>query len=282
MNELEALRQQSITGVRPLIPGRNIWQGYFGPKHEAVVLKGVFGSTSDSKLRLEEQLARDIAAHPRNRTEGEICSRVIPSYGIIETAVGPYFVTPRMLPVSVLLDEGAKSADVISFLMHGSDAVAAVHCADKYYNDVKPENFVLRSLSDAKAVVIDFGTVTPRTPGANIGIHGTPGYASPQQLSGLCDARGDVFGLGASAYKVITGAYAMRPVSAAHLQRIVGEYNADPSKLTAVPSQFTDLPLKAKSLITAMLEPKSENRPSLGEVRARAADALQEISDRTV
>jgi len=280
MNPIDALRDGGIASPRELVRGRNIWQGYYGDKHEPVVLKGVRPGMTEQSIRREADIADTIACHPRN-LEMELQRAnglwVIPSYGIIETKVGPYFTTPRFLPLSAAIDSSYSSTAVLSFLVHASDAVAAVHRADKYYNDVKPENFVLKSLSDAKPILIDFGTVSNRAPGAHLGVHGTPGFASPQQLAGICDPGADVFGLGASAYHLLTGQHAT-PRKTACRENSIKEYSLAPAKLTLVSANFADLPTSAYKLVDAMLEPASKNRPRLIEVRSAALASLGEIS----
>lgn len=73
--------------------------------------------------------------------------------------------------------------------------------------DLKPSNLVLRP--DGTVALIDLGaalTRTQRPPRRPRPRHGTPGYASPEQLgSGESDERSDLFGLAATCYELLTG-----------------------------------------------------------------------------
>jgi serine/threonine protein kinase len=73
--------------------------------------------------------------------------------------------------------------------------------------DLKPSNLILRP--DGTLALIDLGaalTRTQRPPRRPRPRHGTPGYASPEQLgSGTSDERSDLFSLAATCYELLTG-----------------------------------------------------------------------------
>lgn len=73
--------------------------------------------------------------------------------------------------------------------------------------DIKPSNLVLRP--DGSLALIDLGAARTRTrhpPKRARPRHGTPGYASPEQLGGQeSDERSDLFSLGATCYELLTG-----------------------------------------------------------------------------
>jgi hypothetical protein len=74
------------------------------------------------------------------------------------------------------------------------------------FRDLKPANILLRL--DGRLVVVDFGIartlpVAARAlPGTTIG---TPGYAPPEQYQGLADERSDIYALGATLHRLLTG-----------------------------------------------------------------------------
>jgi serine/threonine-protein kinase len=72
------------------------------------------------------------------------------------------------------------------------------------YRDLKPANVILRA-RDGRPVLVDFGTARPLAPGAVGTVIGTPGYAAPEQYQGLADPRTDVYALGATLHRLVTG-----------------------------------------------------------------------------
>jgi predicted Ser/Thr protein kinase/tetratricopeptide (TPR) repeat protein len=94
-----------------------------------------------------------------------------------------------------------------------ADACTAVHHAHLnavIHRDLKPDNILVTP--QGRPVVLDFGVAraggiqTTRTGD----FAGTPAYASPEQISGrtdMVDALTDVYALGVTLYKVLTGAF---------------------------------------------------------------------------
>lgn len=101
------------------------------------------------------------------------------------------------LPLSAALPVAARLAD----------ALEAVHAAGFVHRDVKPDNVFLTD--DGRVVLLDFGTAKIQAAEA-LPVTGlvSPGYAPPEQYlpSHVLDARGDVYGLGATLYHALTGA----------------------------------------------------------------------------
>lgn len=96
-----------------------------------------------------------------------------------------------------------------------ADALAAIHAAGFIHRDVKPANIAIepRKGEDPRefqgsAILLDFGLVGPPSHLDPSGRGGgfTESWAAPEQILGLpCDARIDVFGLGATLYDLLTG-----------------------------------------------------------------------------
>jgi serine/threonine-protein kinase len=114
-----------------------------------------------------------------------------------------YARVKRQGPMSV-----PQAREVLSAVAEG---VAAAHAAGVVHRDLKPHNVLLGARSVVK--VIDFGLAKSTLQGLGMGgstatgvIQGTPEYMAPEQVRGLAtDARTDVYGLGATAYFVLTG-----------------------------------------------------------------------------
>lgn len=92
-------------------------------------------------------------------------------------------------------------------------ALAVVHRAGVLHRDVSPANLV--RTADGRVVLIDFGLARPyehdRTTSMTRVV--TPGYASPEQHRGAArfSARSDVYALGASLHRLLTGAVPPTP-----------------------------------------------------------------------
>lgn len=87
-------------------------------------------------------------------------------------------------------------------------AVAALHRLDIVHRDIKPENVVLTA--DGGLKLIDLGVARlPKVEDFPEGaVPGTPGYLAPEQFAGAAgDAQTDIFALGVTLYRLLTGAW---------------------------------------------------------------------------
>jgi serine/threonine protein kinase len=76
------------------------------------------------------------------------------------------------------------------------------------FRDLKPANILLRNtrgVAGPDLAVVDFGIARPFQAGAVGTVIGTPGYAPPEQYQGLASPRSDIYALGATLHRVLTG-----------------------------------------------------------------------------
>lgn len=101
-------------------------------------------------------------------------------------------------PVDKVVNWGKQLCNVLEYL-HSQEPPCI-------YRDVKPANMILRP--DNTVALIDFGIARTYKPGQreDTVILGTRGYAAPEQFGGSqTDARTDIFGLGMTMFRLVTG-----------------------------------------------------------------------------
>lgn len=97
-----------------------------------------------------------------------------------------------------------SSASVLGIARECVVALEYAHAHGILHRDLKPENIMITSRGHLK--ILDFGSAT--SVGSLLGdyIEGTPGYMAPEQVAGgRCDARTDIFALGAIFWELLTG-----------------------------------------------------------------------------
>lgn len=142
-------------------------------------------------------------------------------------------------------------------------ALDAAHQAGLVHRDIKPGNVMVARDSNGEPVpyVVDFGLARDLSAegltetGAMLG---TPGYMAPEQVRGehhRVDARSDVFGLGALAYALFTGAPAFAGQSSA--ERVLAV--ARGSVRTQTPA-YRSLPLALRAVLARCLQARPQDR----------------------
>ncbi len=132
-------------------------------------------------------------------------------------------------------------------------ALAEAHAAGLVHRDIKPSNVIACERGGAfdVAKLLDFGLVRSERPGFGRGdataegsIAGTPAYMSPEQAAGEArpDARSDIYGLGALAYFLLTGAppFANRSM----IKMIAAHLNETPAPPTGAPPDRADIVMR--------------------------------------
>ncbi|RLE25848.1 MAG: hypothetical protein DRJ65_06830 [Acidobacteria bacterium] len=139
---------------------------------------------------------------------------VCPVYEVGEAEGRPYIVM-AFVDGSTLLDvvEEMGLEATISVIADVADALHAAHRIGLIHRDIKPSNIMVEYSEDRgwHGWVMDFGIAHEITgedltvTGATLG---TPAFMSPEQVHGGrggCDRRTDVYGLGATLYRALTG-----------------------------------------------------------------------------
>jgi len=94
-------------------------------------------------------------------------------------------------------------AEILEILEQAADGLEAMHRGGYVHADIKPGNILVQSGRRAK--LIDFGQ-SAAIHQAKPRVQGTPDYMAPEQAARqTLDARTDVFGLGATLFRVLTG-----------------------------------------------------------------------------
>jgi serine/threonine protein kinase len=166
-------------------------------------------------------------------------------------------------------------------------ALTDAHDAGIIHRDLKPENLmsILRRDGTEHAKVLDFGLAKLRergeSPAITLGgaVVGTPYYMSPEQVRAeALDARADVYSLGATLYRVLTGLPPFQaPSPVAVLSKHLTEQPVPPGRL--VPE--LGLPAEVDRIVMRAMEKSASDRyASAAEIQADLEAVLTTSSSR--
>lgn len=116
----------------------------------------------------------------------------------------PYYVMP-LLKAGSLARQTPQPAQVVIWLTQMAQALDYMHGKGVLHCDLKPSNVLLDE--EGRTRLVDFGQA--RSLGDQGNSFGTLGYMPPEQAAGDAqpDVRWDVYGFGATAYRLLTGQY---------------------------------------------------------------------------
>jgi formylglycine-generating enzyme required for sulfatase activity len=177
---------------------------------------------------LPPALTADPANLDRFRYEATVAakltnSHILPLFDILDVAGAPVLVLPfidgpnlsqiitRHHEERKALAGGARGAadraylqQVLPLLDQLAEAVEVIHEAKILHRDIKPSNLLVDSRGHLW--LADFGLARLGQEGGGGRAQGTPGYMSPEQAAAeAVDERGDIFSVGATMYKALTG-----------------------------------------------------------------------------
>ena len=149
--------------------------------------------------------------------------------------------------------------DIQDILQQVCNGLEAAHQAGVIHRDLKPSNVLVGERGAVK--IIDFGLATTGFGDgltATGAILGTPHYMAPEQVRGKpCDARTDIYALGALAYHLVTG----RPPFSGDNAIAIGF--AHLSETPEPPRQLRkDCPANLEAAILAALAKSPDDRPA--------------------
>jgi hypothetical protein len=102
----------------------------------------------------------------------------------------------------------ATEAQVYAFLRDAAEVLDYLHshAPPVIHRDIKPGNVIAHPGDDARHVLVDFGSVRDHlTPRGGSTVVGTFGYMAPEQLQGRALPATDVYAVGATAMRMLTG-----------------------------------------------------------------------------
>ena len=162
----------------------------------------------------------------------------------------------EILKEPVALDEQALLNIVLPLLA----GLELVHEHNFIHRDIKPDNIFIRD--DGSPVLLDFGSARQSLSGESkaLTVLVTPGYAPVEQYYSNSDEQGpwtDIYGLGATLYKVVTGRALTNAVDRSKLA-LKNEVDEKTSALLLAKENYSSQFLRA---IDRAVEFKPEDRP---------------------
>ena len=173
-------------------------------------------------------------------------------------------------------------AKAIEIALQVCRALAALHRQGLVHRDIKPSNIMLIEAGDdeLRAKLVDFGlakflagnfTSPALAQASAAGFHGTPYYASPEQINGQeVDIRSDIYSLGATIFTMLSGHV---PFSGS-LAQVLSQHLTKPPPLDALLDLLPDI----RALVGRMLAKNPEDRfQTPAELRAALEATLQTV-----
>ena len=274
--ETESLMTQGPTRVERPSAGESLERGAICGEYivESQLGRGGFGRVYLARHRvlgrgvaikvLDRELAASPRAYQRFVWEARTACRVrhpnvieILDFGRLTD--GRPFLVMELLDGETLEERLAARgrlglAETVAIVDALAAALSAVHRAGVVHRDVKPSNVFLRTPDD-RVTLLDFGIAKlvrpepedrPLVTTVNTRL-GTPEAMAPEQILGLpIDGRTDVYGLGITLYRMLTGAWPFAADDDAELERLHLEATpAPPSERAPVPPAIDEVIARA-------------------------------------
>jgi serine/threonine protein kinase len=170
-------------------------------------------------------------------------------------------------------DQRIPWREALGLLLPALEALHAIHERGYVHRDIKPGNIlVTREPGHAPtAIVIDLGLVKPdralRTvdspPTTEVGrMLCTPGYTSPEQALGRpVDRRSDVYSMGITLYRVLTGRLPFHEVHGRHVAAVLARHIYNEPTLLADAAATAEIPPAVAEVVESALRKDPAQRP---------------------
>ena len=239
---------------------------------------------------LHADTAHNGEAVRRFRTEAQAVSRlnhpnIVQTFDFGQSEGALYLVMEYVkgddLSAVIKRDGPLRFADAAPLFVQICSALTEAHDAGVIHRDLKPENIVVvpRREGAAHAKVLDFGLakLRERLDGAEITsggqVIGTPYYMSPEQVrSEPLDVRTDIYSLGATLYRVLTGT---PPFQAATPVGVLTKHITDDLELPRARAPELNLPPEADAIVArAMAKSRDDRYPTAADVQRDLETAI--------
>ena len=179
----------------------------------------------------------------------------------------------------VIAEGELTSAEALAYARAIAEGLAEAHDKGVTHRDLKPENIYLVKRGEREVVkLLDFG-IAKITRGSlenqeqitqNGRIMGTPRYFAPEQAQGLkIDNRSDLYSLGATLYRLLSGQKAFEGDKAKEVLRSVLQDEPEP-----LAPRVPGLPANVAALVMRMMAKDPADRPASAGVVVQQAEAL--------
>ncbi len=233
---------------------------------------------------LKPRYASDPAFESRFRQEAAFAAQLEHPHIIHIQDVGAqegfaYFVMdlcPDSLSARLAREPALPEPDAAGIGMDVARALAFAHGREVIHRDIKPDNILLAE--DGHAVLTDFGIARAvsgyvQATGFMMTI-GTPTYISPEQAQGRpLDGRTDLYSLGITLYRMVTGDVPFRSNDWFELARMHVEEAPEPPR-----ARRPDLSKRFERIILRLLAKHPNDRYPTAQA---LLEDLMDISDRT-
>ncbi len=222
---------------------------------------------------LPPERASDPALRDRFLREARLAAKlshpnIIPIHAVDDVAGFVFYVMSYIdgetLAQRVRTRGPLPSSEGTRVLREAAWALAYAHAQGVVHRDVKPDNILLEATS-GRVLVADFGIAAAAGDAGGDGVSGTPEFMSPEQALGKdVDARSDLYGLGVTAFYMLSGRL---PFEGKTPTEVLAKQVTE----AAPPLGSLDLPLprQVALLVDRCLAKDPEHRPA-------SADALAE------
>ncbi len=229
-----------------------------------VAVKLLTSMTEQSRARFAREARAQIALeHPM----------VCPVYEVGEQEGRPYIVMQLIEGEPLLAAaEGMTLEEIVTVFIDVAETLHAAHVRGFIHRDVKPSNILVERIEGRwHPWLVDFGLVAARgqeeltRSGETVG---TPVYMAPEQIlgsAGRIDRRADVYALGATLYRTLTGTL---PFGEGHPVEVMARVLA--GDLQRPRDLVPSLPPDLEAVILKAMEPARERR--YGSARELADD----------